>query len=232
MAGSGLQIYDISDPRNPQQLGQFFIGREGSGGVSVAGDFAILSLPASGVVIFDISDPAHPDSVGFFACHPYGVRLQGETAFIADRTQSDDGIKAVDIRNPANPVLLASYDTPGWPLRLAVSGGYIYLADRNSLMVLRYTGARCQYIPSDINGNGSVNGVDIVYAVNYFKGTGAPPPIDCFPACPGTPNPFYAAADVNGNCAVNGIDVTFFVRFLKGQVPSLLYCPDCPAMER
>ena len=86
----------------------------------------------------------------------------------------------------------------------------------------------CVYTPGDINGNHSVNGVDIVYAVNYLTGRGGPPPTDCFPACPLTPNPFYAAGDVNGNCAFNGIDITFFVRFLKLQVPSLLYCADCP----
>ena len=86
----------------------------------------------------------------------------------------------------------------------------------------------CVYLPGDINGNGSVNGVDIVFAVNYFKGQPHIPPVDCYPVCPGTPNPFYAAGDVNGNCAFNGIDITYFVRFLKGQVPSLLHCPSCP----
>ena len=86
----------------------------------------------------------------------------------------------------------------------------------------------CPYTPGDINGNHSVNGVDIVYAVNYLTGRGGPPPIDCFSYCQGTPNPFYAAGDVNGNCAFNGIDITFFVRYLKLQVPNLLYCPGCP----
>ena len=88
-------------------------------------------------------------------------------------------------------------------------------------------GTGCQYRPGDINNNGSVNGVDIVYAVNYLKGTGNPPPVDCGGICPET-SPFYAAGDVNGNCAFNGIDITYFVRFLKLQVPGLLTCPDCP----
>ena len=86
----------------------------------------------------------------------------------------------------------------------------------------------CIYIPGDINGNGSVNGVDIVFAVNYFKGGPNHPPVDCYSFCPLTPNPFFAAGDVNGNCAFNGVDITYFVRFLKLQVPSLLNCADCP----
>jgi hypothetical protein len=84
----------------------------------------------------------------------------------------------------------------------------------------------CAYSPGDINGNHSVNGVDIVYAVNYLKG-GPRPPVDCGGICL-EPSPFYAAGDVNGNCTFNGIDITFFVRYLKGQVPSMLYCQDCP----
>jgi hypothetical protein len=84
----------------------------------------------------------------------------------------------------------------------------------------------CQYVPGDINGNGTANGIDIVYGVNYLKG-GPPPPIDCYPICQIEPDPFYAAGDVNGNCAFNGIDITFFVRYLKGLEPSLRHCLDC-----
>jgi aminopeptidase N len=92
--------------------------------------------------------------------------------------------------------------------------------------------AGCPYISGDINGDGIPNGIDVVYTVNYFKGSGLEPSMDCFPYCPLTPNPFYAAGDVNGNCAFNGIDITFFVRYLKSQVPSLLCCPDCPPQPR
>ncbi len=85
----------------------------------------------------------------------------------------------------------------------------------------------CQYICGDINNNGSTNGIDVVYGVNYFKGS-TPPPVVC-DICPQA-QPFYAAGDVNGNCSFNGIDVTFFVNYLKGVVPALLYCPTCPPM--
>ncbi len=88
------------------------------------------------------------------------------------------------------------------------------------------TSAGCQYISGDINNNGSANGIDVVYGVNYFKGSSAPP-VDCGGICPQA-SPFYAAGDVNGNCGFNGIDVTFFVNYLKGVVPALLSCPTCP----
>jgi len=68
------------------------------------------------------------------------------------------------------------------------------------------------------------------YGVNYFKGFGPPPPVDC-----GTPvgpcpeaSPFYAAGDVNANCTFNGVDITYFVNYLKGIGPPLSFCADCP----
>ena len=81
------------------------------------------------------------------------------------------------------------------------------------------------HLPGDINGNGQVNGVDIVYGVNYLKGTGNPPP-HVATTCFGTSS-FYIDADVNGNGAFNGIDITYFVRYLKGQISILLYYTGC-----
>jgi hypothetical protein len=63
------------------------------------------------------------------------------------------------------------------------------------------------YLVGDVNHNGSVNGIDVVYLVGYFKG-GPPPPLEI--------NGFYPEADVNGNCLVNGIDVVYFVSYFKG----------------
>ncbi len=59
------------------------------------------------------------------------------------------------------------------------------------------------YAPGDANNNGDVNGIDVIYLVNYLKGVG--------PA----PDP-YLAADANGSCDVNGIDVSYLVNYLKG----------------
>jgi len=70
------------------------------------------------------------------------------------------------------------------------------------------------FIPGDANANGEVNGVDVVYLVNYLKGLGPPPP-----------DPFLRA-DANGNCEVNGVDVVYLVNYLKGFGPEPL-AGDC-----
>jgi hypothetical protein len=63
------------------------------------------------------------------------------------------------------------------------------------------------YLVGDVNHSGAVNGVDIVYFVNYLKG-GPPPPLEI--------NGFYPEADANGNCQVNGIDIIYMVNYFKG----------------
>jgi len=62
------------------------------------------------------------------------------------------------------------------------------------------------YILGDVNGNGVVNGVDVVYLVAYFKGIGSPPL-------------HIMSADANGDCIVNPLDVLYLVRYLKGGLP-------------
>ena len=177
----------------------------------------------------------------------------GELYLTWSRDMGADWVAPVDLTNTPSPNCLAgNCDSDNWSSMAELVDNYLhilYVDDKdaggaalsegnitlNPVIYLRYPNPTrtlsggCAYRPGDINNNGSVNGVDIVYAVNYFKGTGNPPPADCgYPLGPCPENsPFYAAGDVNGNCQFNGIDVTYFVRYLKLQVPSLLNCSDC-----
>jgi hypothetical protein len=154
--------------------------------------------------------------------------------FVTVWTPVDDTEVGIDTTNtdgtysiPLAPgTFRAQFDKAGFR-DTSIQDIVINSSQTTTLNVQMFPPSGCAYRPGDINNNGSVNGVDIVYAVNYLKGTGAPPPVDCGGVCPEV-SPFYAAGDVNGNCAFNGIDITFFVRYLKGQVPSLLTCADCP----
>ena len=140
------------------------------------------------------------------------------------------------IRGRRDTTSVVSFNTAQLDTGIYFGNLQLYANDEDSsennipvLLTVRSPG--CYYTPGDINGNNAVNGIDIVYAVNYFKGTGPNPPVDCSGIC-AEQSPFYAAGDVNGNCAFNGIDITFFVGYLKGQHPNLLYCSDCPPAER
>ncbi len=81
----------------------------------------------------------------------------------------------------------------------------------------------CSYTVGDANGNGSFNGLDVVYSVSYFKG-GPVPPYSC-ECTPG--NTWFVAGDVNASCNFNGLDVSYMVSYLKGG-PAPHPCANCP----
>lgn len=64
------------------------------------------------------------------------------------------------------------------------------------------------FIPGDANASGGVDGLDLVFLVNYLKGGQAPEPL--------------LAADVNGDCAVDAEDVIYFLDYFKGGAAPLV----------
>ncbi len=81
----------------------------------------------------------------------------------------------------------------------------------------------CSYVVGDVNGSSMFNGLDVTYAVSYFKG-GPPPVLLC--ECP-PHGAWYVAGDVNGSCTFNGLDVSAAITYFKGGPPPIP-CPDCP----
>jgi hypothetical protein len=103
----------------------------------------------------------------------------------------------------------------------------LVVEDGRSLMVrLTMQGiGGCSYVIGDVNNNGAFNGIDVTYAVSYFKG-GNLPPYSC--NCNGSN--WFVAGDVNGNCRFNGIDILYMTRFGLQGYP-LMPCPHCPPIE-
>ena len=61
------------------------------------------------------------------------------------------------------------------------------------------------YVRGDANGDGLLNGLDVIYLANYFKGGPRPDPIE--------------AGDANGDGLTNGLDVVYLVAYFKGYGP-------------
>ncbi len=59
------------------------------------------------------------------------------------------------------------------------------------------------FVAGDVNGSGVIDGLDVIYLVNYLKGGTRPP------------DPILRA-DCNGDCAVNGSDILFIVDYFRG----------------
>jgi hypothetical protein len=216
-----LQVIDVSDPTHPAWVASGHIPG-GAYGVFITGDYAYVAAFDYGLRIFDVSMPTIPVFAGRYdtpgsAKH---VFVSGSYAFVSDWLA---GVEAINISDPYVPALTDSFNTTGMSAEAFVAGEYVYVADNASLVILRFNERACHYVLGDVNNDGVANGLDVVYAVIYFKG-GSPPPTAC--DCP-PHGVIYAAGDVNGNCVFNGIDVTYFVTYLKGG-SALIECPDCP----
>jgi hypothetical protein len=86
-------------------------------------------------------------------------------------------------------------------------------------------GGNCTGIPGDSNADSVFNGLDIVFNINYFKGSNNMS--TCLTDC-GAFGMLFKDADANGNCAFNGLDVTYGVNYLKGIGNSPAACHECP----
>lgn len=84
----------------------------------------------------------------------------------------------------------------------------------------------CEYMPGDINSDGSLTLADITYGLQYIKGIGNAPPDSCWIDQDNIW--LYAAGDVNGNCEFLGSDISYLVKYFRGDRPAPGWCPDTP----
>lgn len=92
-----------------------------------------------------------------------------------------------------------------------------------------FIGTACHYIVGDVNGSRTYTGLDVVYAVRYFKG-GPHPPYSC--ECPsGSGNFWFVAGDANASCTFNGLDIVYMVRNFRMDPWGAEPCPFCPGVH-
>jgi hypothetical protein len=132
--GSGMRVFDITDPSEPVELVTFDTQTK-VWDITIRGDFAYIAAYDQGLLILDISDPAEPAMLGsiVFPRDPAGeavqVALQYNLAYVAtDR----DGVRIVDISDPTAPVEVGYYDAPWGPLGVAVFEDIACVASGNA----------------------------------------------------------------------------------------------------
>lgn len=115
----GLGIYDISDPGNPQMIGQHNYENSLTHNIwpTASGDYVLTTDEYRGghVRVWDIRDLDNITQAGAFNPNPdawvHNVEVAGTLAFISHYT---DGMYIIDISDPANPVEIAHDDfVPG-----------------------------------------------------------------------------------------------------------------------
>ncbi len=128
-------------------------------GVAVSGGYAYVAADSAGVDVIDISNPMAPVRVGGYSevnWSTYDLAVSGGYACVAAGTA---GLTVIDVSNPTAPVRVGGYAS-GDARDVAVSGGYVYMADASGdgLLILR-VGAEPR--PGDLDCDGRVNFDDI-----------------------------------------------------------------------
>ncbi|MFZ5352327.1 MAG: S-layer homology domain-containing protein [Bacillota bacterium] len=98
----GFFIEDVSDPRNPVQIG-YYDTRSYTRNVIMYGKYAIVSTDDA-ILTLDVSNPYHPFCAGYYKpkrqdSAPYrGMTLKGSMLYVAD----EYGLIIIDAANPLN----------------------------------------------------------------------------------------------------------------------------------
>ena len=135
---SGLHLFDISDPTAPAALGIHFTEQRAQTVALDTNNHAYVVYARSGLVeILDVTDAANPYVIGSYQSGEQfqRVALQGFTMVLP---LGKTGIEIVDVSNPESPSHVTTYNTSGNAQDVAVSDGFILVANSDGLVVLEH----------------------------------------------------------------------------------------------
>jgi hypothetical protein len=122
----GLDTFDVSDADTPTQLAH--VDGRGYEGLGRNGDWLYVASTEGRVDVFDISNPRAPERKGEVTGlgRPWDVHAVDGVAYVAD---IDLGVVALDLSVPDAPVVAATVESAGAPIRLDADGdGHLYVA--------------------------------------------------------------------------------------------------------
>jgi alpha-tubulin suppressor-like RCC1 family protein len=177
---AGLQVVNVSDPRNPRIVGAADTPGNAND-VRIVGNLAFVADGEAGLRIFDISSPANPVLLG--AADTPGVAMDVAVfegrAYVAD---GESGLAVINVTDPATPTLVKQVDTAGTArgvdvLQSAGNGLFAIVADDGSPSAIRVVnvttvGSAAQVASITLSGfakDVKVNG-NLAYVAAYTGG--------------------------------------------------------------
>lgn len=138
-ATSKVFTYDISNPLNPQQLGQVTLANtSGLFGSALQGPYLYLAEGTStaataGFQIVDISNPTTPTLLSSYPISNAGrsIAVQGRYAYVGENVAAT-GIQVIDVSNPISPTLVSTFATNAalggsFASEMVLAGNYLYV---------------------------------------------------------------------------------------------------------
>jgi hypothetical protein len=137
-----LKVFDLANPISPREVGSLEGLGNGVEDVVVSGDRAFVSVRVDGYDydfwVVDISTPSAPVPLGRFegTAVLWDMAVSGACAFMINFEA--EGFMALDVSNPYAPREIGVMGLTGFPNKLAVEGGIVYIADTDEgLLFLR-----------------------------------------------------------------------------------------------
>jgi hypothetical protein len=141
---SGLQVVDITDPEDPQIIGEvdtpFYDLGGGAYGVDIAGSYALVANAYTGLLTIDITDPHVPQIVNTMDLNlsAEAVVVSNDLAYVTTghgewsilRSSIPGTLKVIDINDPVNPQVLGSVNMNCVGRDLVISGSHAYITGR------------------------------------------------------------------------------------------------------
>lgn len=114
----GLQIFDLSNPTNAVQIGQFYTAVNATD-VVVQGNVAFVRDPNIGFHAVDISDPTDPTLLGTYQATNEidAIAVMGRHVYVAlvATGAGNPSLDVVDVADPEHPVLSGHIELPSLP---------------------------------------------------------------------------------------------------------------------
>lgn len=138
--GSGLKIFDISDPQNLTRVNQEILPIC-SKQLFVVDNVAILPADYNGIQYADVSDPENPVLIsggygGYMDAPMMRLSIAGNSMFVPWHLYGM--VHIVNISDPRSAYIDRSIDTPYLPSGVSAADGIIYVADGSSVCLYRY----------------------------------------------------------------------------------------------
>lgn len=172
VAGISDEIFtiDVSNLSAPEAIGDFDPSPRvnnftlSNGKAYVAG---------GGLAVLDITNPAAISRLGGrVSPRSHDVQILDNVAYVAN---SVNGLLILDVSDPTNPTDIASFDTDGDSVGIAVANGYAYVADKTrGLKIFDVSNPQSPFLAESLLTPGDANAVvfedGIVYVVDSVRG--------------------------------------------------------------
>lgn len=135
-SGSGLLIFDVSQPFAPALIGALVLP-DVALGITLSLPYAYMADSGAGLRVIDISNPSSPREIGYVdtpgRAKSVALESSGRFAYVAD---SEKGVQIIDISSPAYPRLTGSFFTGGTADDVFIKDSYAYVADGTGVHIM------------------------------------------------------------------------------------------------